>query len=71
MTFSFYVLLTRRVSLHNLVNESNLVHDLFLVYFVNFIYTATCFRPLQVHHRINTVLPPDDGPGEARNMQRL
>jgi hypothetical protein len=26
----------------NLVNETNLVHDLFLVYFINFI-TSTCF----------------------------
>ena len=37
-----------RASLYNLVNETNLVHHLFLVYFVNFIYnlymsrTASC-----------------------------
>jgi len=33
-----------RASLHNLVNETNLVHDLFLVYFVNFIYNLYMFR---------------------------
>jgi len=32
------------VLVRNLVNESNLVHDLFLVYFVNFIYNLYMFR---------------------------
>ena len=84
------------------LNETNLVHVLFLVYFVNFFITSTCFGPPQVHHqegqlykcdtwyltlwyagcipdsqlysitstkcRINTVVPPDDGPREVRNM---
>jgi len=30
-------------SLHNLVNEINLVHDLFLVYFANFIHNLYMF----------------------------
>jgi hypothetical protein len=33
-----------RESLYNLTNETNLVHDLFLVYFVNFIYNLYMFR---------------------------
>ena len=33
-----------RASLYNLVNETNLVHDLFLVYFVNFVYNLYMFR---------------------------
>jgi len=31
-------------SLHNLVNETNLVHGLFSVYFFNFIYNLYMFR---------------------------
>ena len=31
-------------SLYNLVNETNLVHDLFLVHYVNFIYNLYMFR---------------------------
>jgi len=31
-------------SLYNLVNETRLVHDLFLVYFVNFIYNLYMFQ---------------------------
>jgi len=34
-----------RASLYNLVNETNLVHNLFSVYFVNFIYNLYMFRP--------------------------
>jgi hypothetical protein len=85
----------------NLVNETNLVHDLFLVYFVNFAYNLSMFRTspgpssggitIFMRHmvlvfipscipysqlyritstkcRINTVVPPDDGPGDVRNM---
>jgi len=33
-----------RAILYNLVNETNLVHDLFLVYFVIFIYNLYVFR---------------------------
>jgi len=33
-----------RPSLYNVVNETSLVHDLFLVYFVNFIYNLFMFR---------------------------
>jgi len=33
-----------RASLYNLVNETNLVHGLFLVYFVNFTYKLYIFR---------------------------
>jgi len=33
-----------RASLYNLVNETNLVHYLFLVYFINFIYNPYMFR---------------------------
>jgi hypothetical protein len=33
-----------RASLYNLVNETDLVHDLFLVYFVNFVYNLYMFR---------------------------
>ena len=48
----FFLCSTDRASLYNLVNETNLVHSLFLVYFVNFLFiTSTCFRPLQVHHQ--------------------
>jgi len=32
------------VLIRNLVNETKLVHDLFLVYFVNFIYNLYMFR---------------------------
>ena len=32
------------MSLYNLVNETNLVHGLFLVYFVNFIYKLYMFQ---------------------------
>jgi hypothetical protein len=74
----------------NLVNESNLVHSLFLVYFVNFIYNfymfgispgpssgaTTVFMQNLVLVILyswlsgmqDSVLPPDDGPGEVRNM---
>ena len=96
-----------------LVNETKLVHDLFLVYLVNFIYKLHMFRTspgpssgettVFMRHlvlvilyswlsgtqdgfcipesqlyrktslkcRINTVVPPDDGLGEVRNMYRL
>ena len=33
-----------RASLYNLVNETNLLQVLFLVYFVNFIYNLSMFR---------------------------
>ena len=33
-----------RASLYNLVNKTNLVHNLFLVYFINFIYNLYMFR---------------------------
>jgi len=33
-----------RAALCNLVNETNLVHYLFLMYFVNFIYNLYMFR---------------------------
>jgi len=33
-----------RASLYNPLNETNLVHSLFLVYFVNFIYKLYMFR---------------------------
>jgi len=33
-----------RSSLYNLVNETNVLHNLFLVYFVNFIYNLYMFR---------------------------
>jgi len=72
---------------HHLVNKTNLVHTLFLVY----LSISTCFERLRAHHqgeqlcapcipdshlhritstkcRINTAIPPDDGPGAARNM---
>jgi hypothetical protein len=39
----FYVLLTR-ASLYNLVNETNLVHNLSLEYFVNSIYNLYMFQ---------------------------
>ena len=99
-----------RASLYNLVNGTNLVHSLFSVYFVSFIYNlymfrtslgpssggtivfmrhlvllcickqhslfytfydirfynfklSTCFRINSTKCRINTVVPPDDGPG--------
>ena len=93
-----------RAFVHNLVNENNLKQNLFLVYFVNFIYNLYMFRtsPIPssggttvfIRHwlsgmqdrmhsilhtrqpygitstkfRINKVAPPDDGPGEVRNM---
>jgi hypothetical protein len=69
----------------NLVNETNLVHYFFLVYFVNFIYNLYMFRAspgpspggttvfmqdtiTSTKCYINTVIPPDDGPGEVQNM---
>jgi len=33
-----------RASIHHIVNETNLVHNLFSVYFVNFIYDLYMFR---------------------------
>ena len=88
-----------------LVNETNLVHNLFLVYFISFIYnlytfwtfpspssggttvfmqhlvlvipyscilyilqTSQLYRITSIKCRINTVVPPDDGPGEVQNM---
>jgi hypothetical protein len=79
-----------------LINETNLVHYLFFVYFVNFIYNLYMFqtspgqssggRTVFMRHLvlvilyswlsgmqvskcvINTVVPPDDGPGEVQNM---
>jgi len=42
--FFFYVLLYVHLYTYNLVNETNLVHELFLVYFVNFIYNLYMFR---------------------------
>ena len=33
-----------RASLYNLVNETNLVHNLFSAYFVNFVYNLYMFR---------------------------
>jgi len=42
----FFLCSVDRASLYNLVNETNLVHDLFLVYFVNFIYNLYVFRTL-------------------------
>jgi len=38
-------------SLYNLVNETNLVHYLFLVYFLNFIYNIYMFQTFPGHHR--------------------
>jgi len=40
-----------RASLYNLVNETNLVHCLFLLYSSILFLTSTCFGPLQVHHQ--------------------
>ena len=92
-----------RASLYNLAHETNLVHDLFLVYFVNFTYSLYMFRTspgpssrgttVLMRHlvllflyswlsgmqdgmktstkcRINTVVPPSDGPAEVRNMTK-
>jgi hypothetical protein len=72
-----------RASLYNLVNRTNLVHNLFLVY----LSICTCFGRLCAHHQgapcipdshphritstkchINTVVSPDDGHIAARNM---
>jgi len=36
---------------YNLVNETNLVHNFFLVFSVNLYITSTCFGPLQVHNQ--------------------
>ena len=107
-----------RPSLYNFVNETSLVNDLFLAYFVNSIYNFYMFRTspgpssggttvflrhlvlvilrswlsgmqdgsmqdgscipdsqlyrlISTKCRINKVVPPDDGPGEVRNMYRL
>jgi hypothetical protein len=102
-----------RASPYNLVNETNLMHDLFLVYFINFIYNLYIFRTppcpssgattVFMRHlvfvilysclvfsmewncipdsqlygitstkcHVNTVVPPEDGTGEVRNMLRL
>jgi len=94
-----------KILCYYLVNETNLVHNLFSAYFVNIIITSTCFGPLHVHHQeeqlylcdtwcvlfciadclpdsqlyrttstkccINTVVSPDDGRGEVRNMESL
>jgi hypothetical protein len=46
-THSFYFVFLCSVdcpSLYNLVNETNLVHDLFFMYFVNFIYNLYMFQ---------------------------
>jgi len=46
-----------RTSVYNLVNETNLVHNLFLVYFVDFIYNlymTVWYAELILHTRQNT-----------------
>jgi len=40
-----------RASLHNLVNETNLVHSFCLCILSILFITSTCFRPIQVHHQ--------------------
>jgi hypothetical protein len=40
----FFLCSVDRASLYNIVNEIKLVHDLFLVYFVNLIYNLYMFR---------------------------
>jgi len=81
-TYSFSSLCSvDRASLNNLVNENNLVHDLFLVYFVNLVepwpwpnqfhsvlHTSQLYRITSTKCRINTDVPPDDGLGEVQNM---
>jgi len=92
-----------RTSLYNLLNGTNLVHDLFLVYLVNFTFTYNLYmfrtspgstsggttvfmrhlvlvtlyswmsgmqdgKKTSTMSHINKVVPPDDGPGEVRNM---
>jgi hypothetical protein len=78
-TYSFFSLgSVDRASLYNLVKENNLVHDLFLAYFVNLVepwpwpnqfhsvlHTSQLYRITSTTCRINTDVPPDDGPGEV------
>ena len=44
ITFVFFLCSVDHASLYNLVNETNLVHNLFSVYFVNFTYNLYMFR---------------------------
>jgi len=67
-----------RASLYNLVNETSLLHYLFLVHFVSFVYNLYILHTRQsaipnnkYQMSQNRVVSPDDGPGEGRKMYRL
>jgi len=40
----FFLCSVNHTSLHNLINETNFVHNLFSAHFVNFIYNLYMFR---------------------------
>ena len=66
----FYFLLT--VHLDMIVKRKpNMMHKLFLVYFFNNPTRTTnihLIRTISTNCCIHTVVPPDDGPRDARNM---
>ena len=83
MFLAVFLCYVDRASQYKLVNETNLVHNLFSVYFVSFIYNlymfltspgASCVPGSQLYRitstkcRTNTVVLPGDGHGEVRNM---
>jgi len=47
MNFSLFLCFVDRASLYDLVNKTNLVHNLFLL----FLSVSTCFGPLCAHHQ--------------------
>jgi hypothetical protein len=55
-------------SLYNLVNRTNLVHKIFLICFIAFLYInpcnfklSTCFRVTNTRCHIGMIFSPDDG----------
>jgi len=60
-----------RASLYCLLNKTNLVHNLFLVYLSIYLVCIPDSHPQRItstKYRINTVVSPDDGHIVAQNM---
>jgi len=53
--------------MYPLVNETNLVHQVDFIYNCIYVTLGTCVNTGAKCH-INRVVPPDDGPGDVRNM---
>jgi len=55
-------------SRYNHVKKTNLMHNLFLLYYPTRTTDNHLKRIISTNCCIHPVLPPDDGPGYARNM---